>query len=92
MAGSITTYSYCAVKLEDNKAFIGTKEEIVFQICKIEIKENNIPYFKVKGFVEERGCNYSDEFTVEEIKKEVIERIWKHLPYYHYKVFRDIGF
>jgi hypothetical protein len=90
MVGTVTTHSYCVVK--DGKAFEGSRENILSQICKYRIDENRRVHVKFDGYTEVRLISYAEVFTYDEICKDMIEVIFSKLPNYGYRIYRDIGF
>ena len=88
--GTITTYSYCVTK--NNVAWTGTKSEIINQICKFSFDSKGRLKYTFKGYPEQIGISFSDEFTPEEISKETIKFLFQQLTAFRYRIFRDIGF
>jgi len=81
--GTITIKERCLVK--EGFAYIGTKEDIVNQICTFRIDENRKLHFKFKRFPEEQLIGFSDEFTEEEMYKEAYKYLYNRADLYGYR-------
>jgi len=90
MIRTITTISYCVVK--EGKAFEGTKEGIVSQICTFKFDNKNQLVVQFKGFNPVVYHSYNSEFTEKEMYKDAIKFIFNKLKDYGYHIYRNIGY
>jgi len=77
--------TYCAIK--DGKCFVGTKEEVVRQVCLFHIDERRRLQVKFSGFKQEEHFSYGEEFTSEEMYSDAIIHLFKRIKNYGYRVF-----
>ena len=77
--------TFCVVK--DDKFFIGTKSEIINQVCEFTIDQLRRVHFQFTGFKREQLISYSEEYTEEEMRKDCINLLFNRLERYNYKVF-----
>lgn len=88
--GTVTTYSHCLIK--GDKGYEGTKEEIVSKICKWRLSINNTLFVQFNGYKEYMYHSYNNEFTKEEIYRDIINFIFNKSSEIGYSHYRNLGF
>jgi len=80
---------YCVVK--DGKCFEGLIEEIVEHCCIIYFVGKRV-YVKFKGYNVIEFPSYSDDFTPEEVNRDINRAVLRMLPTFGYKVYEECEF
>lgn len=93
--GTITTVCHAAIKA--GQGYEGTMQDIVRQVCSfLVITGNTQDGFKVeyavRGYVSEQKMYVRECWTYEEVYNDALRTIYKELPQYGYRLYRDIGF
>jgi hypothetical protein len=89
-ANNIITLSYCLVK--DGKAYEGTKEQIVLQICNFEFINRRLVVHFPYWCLPVRLHTYSKEWTEHEMNCDAIVIIFDRLiNNYGYRMYRNIS-
>jgi hypothetical protein len=78
---------YCAVK--KGKAFEGTKEEVVAQICKFYFDNDNALCVKFDGYPSERLHGYSKAYSSKESYNDAVQFLFLRASQYGFKVYSD---
>ncbi len=81
--------NYCVVK--DNNFFVGTKEEIVHQVCSFHIDELRRLQVQFNGFNSETCCSYSKEYTDKEMYIDIIICLFNRIKRYGYTMFQEVN-
>lgn len=77
--------TYCVVY--NGTPYIGTKAEVIHQICNFRFEDREIKSYKFKGYKEYKGISYSAEYSSEELAHEVIDYLWANIPQPGYQIF-----
>jgi len=76
---------YAAVK--DGKGYEGTKEEILQQVAKFGLDENNVVYIQVKGYTMAKFHSYKTDYTPEEARKDYVKFLFDKLSDFGYHTY-----
>ena len=79
--------TYCAVK--DGRAFTGSKEEVLGQVCSFQIDKYRRLFAHFEGYDNQQYHSYSDEYTAEEAHADAVNFLFSELSKHGYLVFHD---
>jgi hypothetical protein len=83
-------YIEYAVSTNQERTYIGLKEDIIHQMFSIKRDDNRKFYYRAKfgKFNDDGDClEYGDSWTEKELYKELVADLFKKLPSYGCKVF-----
>lgn len=79
---------YCAAK--EGKAFLGTKQAVLSQVCTFWFSDKRQLCVKFKGYKTTQYHSYSKEYSESEMYKDAIQFLFDQLPKYGFYLFKSI--